>query len=143
MAKPSVPVTLAWVRLVRAHNAVLGQVEAALKAAGFPALEWYDVLLELDRGGPMRPRDLQARLLLAQYNLSRLLDRMVARGLAQRTPCPEDGRGHLVGLTPEGRDLRARMWPVYAAALQAALGTRLADEDAAALAALLAPITAG
>jgi DNA-binding MarR family transcriptional regulator len=143
MSKPSVPVTLAWVRLVRAHHAVMAQVEDALKAAGLPALEWHDVLREIDRGGAMRPRDLQARLLLAQYNLSRLLDRMAARGLVERTACPEDGRGHMVGLTPEGQAMRARMWPVYAGAIEAALGARLSDEEAAALAALLAPITAG
>jgi DNA-binding MarR family transcriptional regulator len=128
---------LAWSRLLRAHKAALGAVEAALKAAGLPPLEWYDVLLELDRGAALRPRDLQGRLVLAQYNLSRLLDRMVAAGLVTRLPCPQDGRGHLVELTPEGRALRAEMWPVYAEAIETAVGARLSQEEAAALADLL------
>ncbi|MFX8141405.1 helix-turn-helix domain-containing protein, partial [Acinetobacter baumannii] len=83
------------------------------KAAGLPKLEWYDVLLELERGGPLRPRDLQARLLFAQYNLSRLLDRMVAAGLVGREACPDDHRGALIAITDTGRKLRKRMWLTY------------------------------
>lgn len=128
---------LAWNRLLRAHRAALGLVEAALKAADLPSLEWYDVLIELDRGDVLRPRDLQERLVIAQYNLSRMLDRMVAAGLVARAPCPQDGRGQLIELTPEGRAMRAAMWPVYAAAIEAAVGERLSQSEAAALADLL------
>ena len=67
-----------------------------LKSAGLPALEWYDVLLEIERAGPLRPRDLQSRLLLAQSNLSRLLDRMERAGLIARGDCEQDGRGLVV-----------------------------------------------
>jgi DNA-binding MarR family transcriptional regulator len=132
---------LAWSRLLRAHKAALGEVEAALKAAGLPPLEWYDVLHELDRGAALRPRDLQERLLLAQYNLSRLLDRMVLAGLVTRGPCPQDGRGHLVALTPAGRATRAEMWPVYATAIEAVVGAKLSQSEAATLADLLGRIT--
>lgn len=116
-------------------------VERALKASGFPPLEWYDVLLELERAGPSRPRALEQRLLLAQYNLSRLLDRMEAAGVIARTPCTTDGRGRVVEVTGEGRDLRARMWPPYAAAIRAAIAG-LSDEEAATLADLLERLSA-
>jgi DNA-binding MarR family transcriptional regulator len=137
MTRPSDAAVLAWTRLLRAHDAALGRVETALKEAGLPPLDWYDVLLELERGGPLRPRELQDRLLVAQYNLSRLLDRLVQAGLVSREPCPEDGRGHIVAATEEGRALRSRMWPVYAEAIQAALGERLSEAEAATLADLL------
>jgi DNA-binding MarR family transcriptional regulator len=140
MPGPSDAAVLAWTRLVRAHAAALGAVEGALKAEGLPALEWYDVLLELERAGPTRPRDLQARLLLAQYNLSRLLDRMTAAGLVERLPCADDGRGHLIVATEAGRHLRRRMWPIYAGAIEAAIGARLSDVEARALADLLGRI---
>ncbi len=130
--------SLAWARLLRAHGAALGRVERALKAGGFPPLEWYDVLLELERAGPLRPRDLQGRLLLAQYNLSRLLDRMAAAGCVAREACAEDARGQVIAITEEGRALRARMWPSYAGAIEAAVGARLSPEEAEALAGLLA-----
>ena len=140
MSVPSDAVILAWTRLVRAHQAALAGIEAALKGAGHPPLEWYDVLLELERAGPLRPRDLQARLLLAQSNLSRLLDRMAGAGAVERTPCEDDRRGHLVAATAEGSALRRRMWPVYAAAIQAAVGDRVSEAEATALAGLLGPL---
>ena len=137
MSHPSEAAVLAWARLVRAHQAAMSIVEAALKAARHPPLEWYDVLLELERAGPLRPRDLQARLLLTQSNLSRLLDRMVAAGTVERRSCDDDGRGHLVAVTEAGRAQRGRMWPAYAAAIETAVGVRLNDDEARSLGNLL------
>lgn len=137
MSEPSKAAVLAWARLVRTHQTALSSVEAALKAADHPPLEWYDVLLELERAGPLRPRDLQVRLLLAQSNLSRLLDRMVAAGAVERRSCDDDGRGHLVVATVAGRALRRRMWPTYADAIETAVGKRLKDDEARLLADLL------
>jgi DNA-binding MarR family transcriptional regulator len=77
------------------------------------------------------------RLLLAQSNLSRLLDRMVAAGLVERHPCADDGRGHLVAATEAGRALRQRMWPAYAGAIETAVGSRLKDDEARSVADLL------
>src|SRR3954451_144648 len=101
----------AWVQLIRAHRSALSSVERALRSAELPPLEWYDVLLELERGGPLRPRDLQDRLLFAQYNLSRLLDRMEAEGLISRERCSEDARCQWIRASAEGKALRKRMWP--------------------------------
>jgi DNA-binding MarR family transcriptional regulator len=76
-------------------------------------------------------------MLLAQYNLSRLLDRMAAAGYVERQPCADDGRGHLVAITEAGRAMRRRMWPVYARAIEAAVGRRLSAKQAATLGELL------
>ena len=131
-------VVIAWARLLRAQAVALARVEGALKAQGLPPLAWYDVLLELERSGaPMRPHVLEGELLLAQYNLSRLLDRMEAAGLIARSPDPQDGRGRLVALTDAGRATRHAMWPVYAGAIQAAVGERLSEAQARSLADLL------
>jgi DNA-binding MarR family transcriptional regulator len=137
---PSDAVVLAWVRLNRAQTRVLDAIEAALKAAGHPPLAWYDVLWELERAGRLRAADLQARLLFAQYNLSRLLDRMLRDGLIARHPHETDGRAHWIAPTSAGLALRAAMWPVYARALQARLGTRLGTAEARTVAAALARI---
>jgi DNA-binding MarR family transcriptional regulator len=139
---PSDAVVTAWARLLRAQRAALGAVEAELKRAGLPPLAWYDVLLELKRAPDKRltPGELEERLLLAQYNLSRLLDRMVADGLVRRLPYPGDKRRQWIEPTAEGRALRRRMWPVYAAAITRHVGARLGDRDAARLADLLAKL---
>ncbi len=131
----------AWVQLIRAHRSALCSVEKALRVAGLPPLEWYDVLLELERGGQLRPRDLQERLLLAQYNLSRLLDRMEADALVTREKCSEDARCQWIRVTAEGEALRQRMWPVYADAIRTAVESRLTRAQAAQLGDLLGKLS--
>jgi DNA-binding MarR family transcriptional regulator len=134
----------AWSRLVRAYQAAMSRVEGALKAADLPPLAWYEVLVELERAGDqgLRPFALEEALLLPQYGLSRLLARMEAAGLVVRWSCPGDGRGQIVSLTEAGRDTRQRMWTVYAAAVQEAVGARLSPEEADGLAQLLGRLIA-
>jgi len=129
----------AWTALMRAQQRVLGRIEQALKSGGWPPLAWYDVLLELERGPAdgLRLFELQKRMLLSQPNASRLIDRMERAGLVEKRPAAGDGRGALVVATPAGRDLRARIWPDYAAAIDATVGSMLSDAEAATLAALL------
>lgn len=129
-----------WVRLMRASTAVLDAIEGRLKAEGLPPLAWYDVLLELDRAGNggLRPMELEERLLLPQYGTSRLLRRLEEAGLTTRAPTPEDGRGFRVTITEAGRQMRQRMWPVYAEVLQARIGDRLSDAERAVAVTLLA-----
>ena len=129
----------AWARLMKAQHQALGSVEGALKTAGLPPLAWYDVLLETERAGKdgLRPFELERAMLLAQYNLSRLVDRIEAAGYVERRPCVDDGRGHLIAITDAGRAVRRRMWPVYARAIEAAVGQRLSGRQAAMLSELL------
>jgi DNA-binding MarR family transcriptional regulator len=136
---PSDAVTKAWARLIRARETVVAAVERDLKAAGLPPLGWYDVLLELTRArnGRLRPFEIEKETLLAQYNLSRLLDRLEREGLIAREPCADDRRGQWVVITDEGRALQARTWKVYARAIQNHVGDRLDDKAAAQLANLL------
>jgi DNA-binding MarR family transcriptional regulator len=132
---PSETVVRAWARLMRAQRRVLEEIERALKKAKLPPLVWYDVLLELERAGAagLRPYELERAMLLAQYNLSRLVYRVEAAGYLERRACEEDGRGHRLIITGAGKAIRRRMWPVYSHAIQAALGERLSAQEAAAL----------
>jgi DNA-binding MarR family transcriptional regulator len=139
---PSESVVRAWARLVRAQQAVLAAVETELKGASFPPLAWYDVLLELSRKDEgLRPIALEQELLLAQYNLSRLLDRLETAGYVERRPCPDDARGQIVAITGSGRALVKRMWPTYRAAIARHVGAKLTETEAARLAALLGKLT--
>jgi DNA-binding MarR family transcriptional regulator len=140
---PSPDLVRAWVGLVRAEQALLSKVEADLKAAGFPPLAWYDVLLELSREPEtgLRPIEIERRTLLAQYNASRLIARLEDAGLVKREACPQDRRGQLVIITAKGRDMRKRMWSVYGAALSKHVGEKLSRPEAQQLAGLLAKLT--
>lgn len=135
-------VQTAWARLLRAHHALTHAIGAELKQAGFPPLDWYDALLALGRApeGRLTPRALEQRMVLAQYNCSRLVDRLEAEGLVRRIPFPGDRRRQLIEITDEGRGVRAGMWPRYAEAIERHLGTKLSGDDAARLAELLAPL---
>ena len=141
---PSDAVTKAWARLIRARETVVAAVERDFKAAGLPPLSWYDVLLELTRApdGRLRPFEIEKETLLAQYNLSRLLDRLEKEGLIAREPCEDDGRGQWVVITEKGRALQARTWKVYARAIQKHVGEKLDDKAAAHLADLLGRLIA-
>ncbi len=129
----------AWTSLVRAEQTVFARVEEDLKRAGFPPLEWYDVLYELDRepSGVLPQAQVQSRIMLAQYNLCRLIDRLSRDDLVLRQPSPEDGRSNLLVITDKGRELRQRMWPVYAEAIETHLGRHFSDGEAERLAQLL------
>lgn len=137
--RPAEATIRAWARLMKAQHQALGSIEGALKAAELPPLAWYDVLLETERAGKdgLRPFELERAMLLAQYNLSRLVDRMEMAGYVERRPCADDGRGHLIAITESGRAMRRRMWPVYARAIEAAVGRRLSARQAATLGELL------
>ena len=128
----------AWVALVRAQRRALERVETALKAAGLPSLTWYDALLELGRAPDgLRQGALEAAMLLEQYNVSRLIDRLTAAGLVDRRPDPDDGRARLLTLTPAGKAMARRIWPIYREALQAAFALPLSEDEARQLARLL------
>ena len=94
----------AWTRLIRAERGLVEAIEAELRAGDFPPLAWYDVLLELWRrpNHRLRQSELQSELLFAQYNLSRLVDRLEGAGLVRRESCPQDARSRWVVATPGG-----------------------------------------
>lgn len=143
MQGPTDAVQAAWAGLVRAQRAAVAGVESELRAAGFPPLSWYDVLWGLRRAEEqtLTPRELEAAMLLEQYNLSRLLDRMEADGLIRRIPYPGDKRRQLVQLTEGGAALQRKMWPVYAAAIQRHVGSKLTEAEAQKLARVFAKLT--
>lgn len=139
MTMPSDSAIRAWVRLERAHRAAQSAVEGRLKKVGLPPLAWYDALLELERAGTegLRPFELQKEMLFAQYNLSRLVDRLEAAGCVARGASAADGRGQVLTITKAGRALRRQMWPIYASAIEDAVGRHFSEVEAESLGDLL------
>lgn len=137
--RPSANTTAAWTSLVRARHALMDAIEGELKGAGFPPLAWYDVLLELSQAprGALRPVELEKRMLLPQYGLSRLIDRLVDAELAVCRQCPVDKRGKFVGITDTGRDMQKKMGTAYSAAIERHVGSKLSEAEAQKLAQLL------
>lgn len=108
--KPESPVRLAaetWESLFRAQVAVMRKLQQG-PAFRQLALNEYDVLFTLSRcpSGWLRLNELNDNVLLSQSSLSRLVERLQKRGLVDRMPAPEDGRGVLLRLTDAGRELQ-------------------------------------
>lgn len=137
--QPSEAVVDAWIALNRAQQTALLKIERAFRDAKLPPHAWYDVLWELHRAGEsgLRPFEIERQMLIAQSNISRLIDRLVERGYAERRRCEEDGRGQRVVITSAGREMRKRMWPVYARAISEAIGHSFSEREAMNVASLL------
>ena len=138
MPNPSPAAVTAWARLLRVARSLTEGAEEALKEAGMPPLAWYDALHEIAEAGEegLRPFQLPERLLLAQYNVSRLLARLEAEGLVEKREVAGDGRGQTIRITRAGRDMRRRMWSVYGPEI-ARIEDRLSSDDLAMLTRLL------
>jgi DNA-binding MarR family transcriptional regulator len=119
----------AWESLFRAQVAVMRHL-----AAEFPrsmSLNEYDVLFNLSRlpDRRCRLRDLTSQVLLSQPSISRMIDRLAARGLVEKLPDASDGRGTIVALTDYGYDAYRAVAIEHAKAIQRRVGGALdADE---------------
>ena len=132
----------AWSEFLGAHVLALRRVEERLKAAGTPPLEWYDVLLELDRaGGRLKLGELAERVVVAPYTMTRLLDRLEKEGLLRRERSANDRRSADAVLTGKGTALRRSMWPVYERAILEVFAP-LSDRDAEAMTRILSRVIA-
>jgi DNA-binding MarR family transcriptional regulator len=94
------------------------------------------------RGEPhaLSPTELSTALMLSSGGLSKLVERLEARGLVVRTPDLTDGRGVVVRLTDEGRALQESAIRAHVAnenQLLAPLDSSLRDELAEILRTLL------
>ena len=100
----------AWQALLHAHHRVVRSLDLELRDEHDLAFGEYDVLLRL-AGAPdraLRMTDLAERVLLSPSGVTRLVDRLVAKGLVRRGTDPGDGRVALACLTDEGmRRLRS------------------------------------
>ncbi|QKJ20376.1 MarR family winged helix-turn-helix transcriptional regulator [Microbacterium hominis] len=93
----------AWESLFRAQYEVFAEISADFDGSDLTQAE-YDVLLTVTRAPEMtaRLRDVTRNMLISQPSVSRLVDRMAARGLLSKCSDPDDGRGALVTATPIG-----------------------------------------
>lgn len=112
-----------WLRFVSNHVSLA--FARKVEGRGVTVAEW--VLLRVLHGAaPTAPSVLADRLGLTRGAVSKLADRLEAKGLLVRTASESDGRAHTLALTPEG----AALVPVLAA---------LADENDAEFFADLTP----
>ena len=130
----------AWESLFRAQHEVFGDVSGDFDATALSQAE-YDVLLTVTRGPDQtaRLRDVTANMLISQPSVSRLVDRMVSRGLLSKCADPEDGRGALVHATEEGCSIFRRIASSHGRAISERMSV-LSDSELAQLRELTAKL---
>lgn len=134
----------AWESLFRAQVSVLRQLNAEFPSDEL-SLNEYDVLFNLTRQPEhrLRIRDLNRHLLLTQPSVSRLVDRLVLRGLATKQTDPGDGRGTIVQLTDTGYDLFRRIAVIHAESIRNRVGGILDPDELRQLTALTEKLRLG
>jgi DNA-binding MarR family transcriptional regulator len=127
----------AWESLFRAQVAVVRQLGKDFPTGDISFNE-YDVLFNLTRqdGRRLRIRDLSRHLLLTQPSVSRMVDRLVTKGLVVKQSDPGDGRGTFVCLTESGYAQYRRIAVQHARSIERHLGTALEADELEALKAL-------
>lgn len=95
-----------WLRYVSNH--VSQAFARKVEAEGVTVAEWV-VLRELYDCADVAPSRLAARLGLTRGAVSKLADRLLAKGLIVRRGNDADARGHLLSLSDTGRDLTPRL----------------------------------
>lgn len=120
----------AWESLFRAQVTIMRAL-----AAEFPSevisLNEYDVLFNISRspGRRLRLKDLNRNVLITQPSVSRLVDRLTARGYVTKAPDPADGRGTIVGITDEGFALFRRVAIAHMEAINRQFGDALSEDE--------------
>lgn len=121
----------AWKGMLAAHSRLTAQLDAELERDHGVGLTAYEVLMNLSDApaGRMRMSELAERLLLSRSGITRLADRLVARGLIARERCSDDGRGYNAQLTEQGRSLVEAARPDHLAAVRRIFLSRLRDDE--------------
>jgi DNA-binding MarR family transcriptional regulator len=118
-----------WESLLTAHAALMKRF-AAEPIWDEVSMREYDVLYTLSKHeGPIRLFELGRGVLLSQPALSRLVERLAERGLVERTPDPEDGRGLRLDLTAAGRAAQRLVGGRHAVDVARAVADVLTDEE--------------
>jgi DNA-binding MarR family transcriptional regulator len=119
----------AWESLLTVHATFMKSFAAA-PIWGDVSLKEYDVLYALTKAdGPVRITDLHRRVLLSQPALSRMVDRLVERGLVERCEDAGDRRVVRLALTEAGRARQREVGAAHARDVTVAMTEAVTEGD--------------
>jgi DNA-binding MarR family transcriptional regulator len=95
--------------IMRAQQILLAELDAVLRPHGLTFARYEAlVLLTFSRRGALPMRVIGERLMVHPTSATNTIDRLEGQGLVVRKPNPDDGRGKLAEITPQGRELVRR-----------------------------------
>ncbi|HEY5388165.1 MAG TPA: MarR family transcriptional regulator [Thermoleophilia bacterium] len=133
-----------WTDMVRATAAVRARLAERLDAELGMVPEDVDLLMRLEEAPEQRLRmaDVSRSLQLSKSGVTRLVDRLGARGLVERAACPSDRRVVYAGLTDDGRRALEQAAPLLRVGLLEHLGRHLRPRELDSVRAALGKIAA-
>jgi len=125
----------------RIHDLLAREME---DETGLP-FDRYALLLMLARaeGGQLRPSDLAEVLPITPSGVTRLIDRLERDGVVERRECSADGRGTLVALTDQGKEVFRRAGRVHLQGIDQHIGSVLTTDEMAELRRIMTKLAAG
>jgi DNA-binding MarR family transcriptional regulator len=97
-----------WLRLLSCTMAIEKEVQRRFTDRGM-TLPRFDILAALDRHGEMNMGALSKALLVSNGNITQLVQKLIRDGLVEMHKPPKDRRSSIVRMTPEGRELFAKL----------------------------------
>jgi DNA-binding MarR family transcriptional regulator len=123
--------------LVRVEAELWNILDARLRAeCGLPITSFM-VMRFLTRRPGRRIQDISQEFAITVGGTSKVVDRIEAGGFCRRRPHPHDRRSAIVELTPDGEDLVSRAVTVFEAELDGQIGSAVAEQSLAQVAATL------
>ncbi len=121
----------AWLGLLAAHAELTRGLDAALSAKHGLSLSAYDVLSRLCHAceGHLRMSELAGQSHLSLSRVSRVIDALEQRGLAERQSCPGDSRVVHATVTDAGRTLVAEAQETFFTTIEERFLGRLSCDE--------------
>jgi DNA-binding MarR family transcriptional regulator len=115
-----------WLRLLTCANLIGAEIRRRLRKEFGTTLPRFDLMAQLERAHDgMSLNELSRRMMVTNGNVTGLVERLLAEGLVDRRPAPNDRRAQTVRLTPKGQRYFQRMAQAHGewlAAMLAGLG---------------------
>jgi len=97
-----------WLKLLKASNLVEDNIRRSLRVDCNWTLPRFDVMSALARSeNGLKMSEISALLRVSNGNITGIVDKLTAEGLALRVAVPGDRRANLVRLTPKGQTVFA------------------------------------
>lgn len=129
---PRIAYNRVFFALLRIQRCLMPEIEKTLRTLGINDPVWYEILYAVEQSGEagVQMLELQNRLAVPQYSLSRHVARMETAGLIRRKAAAGAGRGQNLHLTDKSLGLQDRVWQVYVTRIQAAFGPNMTTDEA-------------
>lgn len=121
-----------WFYVTKTQRKFYAKISHALKSEGLGDPLWYEILFEIDQAGleGKLMGEIEPKLLVPQYTLSRQVSRMESAGLIYREYIADGRRKQILFATDLGKERLQQVWPIYLETLKTEMGALISTDEA-------------